>query len=30
MKLTLRVWRQKDAKSKGDFETYAAEASEEM
>ena len=30
MKLTLKVWRQKDAKSKGDFVTYAAEANEEM
>ena len=30
MKLTLKVWRQKDAKSKGDFVTYSAEADEEM
>ena len=30
MKITLKVWRQKDAKSKGDFVTYAAEANEEM
>jgi succinate dehydrogenase / fumarate reductase iron-sulfur subunit len=30
MKLTLKVWRQKDAKSKGEFVTYAAEANEEM
>jgi succinate dehydrogenase / fumarate reductase iron-sulfur subunit len=30
MKLTLKVWRQKDATSKGDFVTYAAEANEEM
>ena len=30
MKLTLKVWRQKDAKSKGDFVTYAADANEEM
>ncbi len=30
MKLTLRIWRQKDAKSKGAFVTYTAEADEEM
>jgi succinate dehydrogenase / fumarate reductase, iron-sulfur subunit len=30
MKLTLKVWRQKDAKSKGNFVTYSAEAHEEM
>ena len=31
MKLTLKVWRQKDAKSRGDFVTYVADAvSEEM
>ncbi|HTY41606.1 MAG TPA: succinate dehydrogenase/fumarate reductase iron-sulfur subunit [Thermoanaerobaculia bacterium] len=31
MRLTLRVWRQKDGKSKGDFVTYTADAvSEEM
>ena len=30
MKITLNVWRQKDAKSKGGFVTYAAEADEEM
>jgi succinate dehydrogenase / fumarate reductase, iron-sulfur subunit len=30
MKLTLEVWRQKDAKSKGAFVTYKADADEEM
>lgn len=30
MKLTLKIWRQKDAKSKGGFETYTVEASTHM
>ncbi len=30
MKLTLKVWRQKDNKSKGQFETYSVEANEHM
>jgi succinate dehydrogenase / fumarate reductase iron-sulfur subunit len=30
MKLTLKVWRQKDNKSKGNFETYSVEANEHM
>jgi len=30
MKLTLRVWRQKDAKAKGGFVAYTADANEEM
>jgi succinate dehydrogenase / fumarate reductase iron-sulfur subunit len=31
MKVTLKVWRQKDAKSRGDFVTYVADAvNEEM
>jgi succinate dehydrogenase / fumarate reductase, iron-sulfur subunit len=30
MKLTLKVWRQKSAKSSGNFETYAVEADEHM
>ncbi len=30
MKLTLKIWRQKDAKAKGGFETYTVEASTHM
>lgn len=30
MKLTLKIWRQKDAKSKGGFETYTVEANSHM
>jgi succinate dehydrogenase / fumarate reductase iron-sulfur subunit len=30
MKLTLKVWRQKNSKAKGHFETYTAEANEHM
>ncbi|RMG86027.1 MAG: succinate dehydrogenase/fumarate reductase iron-sulfur subunit [Bacteroidetes bacterium] len=30
MKLTLKVWRQKNAQSKGNFETYQVEANEHM
>lgn len=30
MKITLKVWRQKDDKAKGKFETYSVEASEHM
>lgn len=30
MQLTLKIWRQKDAKTKGSFETYQVEANEHM